>query len=988
MAVSALACAATRLCAQTSDTNAILPYTLDLKPVYQAGANGKHKTYSGRKMVDGLPFNADGEAVLYGKINGGPNGTYPKEMTGIKVGRPFDELHLLHSVQWREYFGCPVASIRLHYADGATHDFVIRYNFQVNDWARLLTEEQEIIADPDTKIIWRGEGIHQGDGRLFKSVLRNPFPNKSVETLDVISTGSRASYVLVAATVAKSDPRREVTAPLPLEPGRNFDGVLKVLVVDDKTGAPMAGADVYPSMAIDGDGLIADPILTGSNGVALVKYPVSRTAYLGVQVGKGDDYANRGGNWQSGDIPAETTFRLGPVPKITGVVHRPDGQPADGVEVRLIAAGYGRSGENPRTDQAGKFELALRSPLFEPNNNSTPCLLVRDPGHNLAVAQDLDEDATTLDLKLAPALTLVGRAECEGKPITNATAQLVFWTGHSGAWLDGLARTNTPGQFEIPALPPGRRYGVIVSAPGYGQKQNHNLEISAEPGRQELDTVELKPANLKLAGQVLDADDQPVADCSVNLNGDGQPSGNTRTDREGRFRFEQVCEGPAQISANNRNSYGNISAEGGDTNVVLRLGQTINNSPGSTPHKLKGTVTDADGKPVSGAQVAVFPNNGTRWIKTATDGAFSLTWSLQPWQMQSGGALLVVRDAVRNLGATEELPEETTNLDVKLKPALTVAGLVREVDGSPLAGAQVGVWLKAGNSYEQLNEQMAAADAGGRYEIKCLPPDAPYTVYATAKNHGRSQQQVQSDSETNLVELSPFVLKPTDRVLAGQVLNENDKPVAGVNVQLSGEDQPEGFMITDSQGRFHFQVCEGQIRLFAYSQNGGGNAQAAVEAGDTNIVLNLSPQPGMIPQTSHHASLKGSPLPDLASVNLASDASPAGRPVLLCLFDASQRPSRHVVRQLEEQAAALRQRGVAVLGVQAAVISDETFNEWKKTGSASFPFGRVTEKSEKSKWASAVPALPWLILADANHRVAAEGFALDELDAQIKNLAK
>jgi hypothetical protein len=46
----------------------------------------------------------------------------------------------------------------------------------------------------------------------------------------------------------------------------------------------------------------------------------------------------------------------------------------------------------------------------------------------------------------------------------------------------------------------------------------------------------------------------------------------------------------------------------------------------------------------------------------------------------------------------------------------------------------------------------------------------------------------------------------------------------------------------------------------------------------------------------------------------------------------------------------------------------------------------VTEKSEKSKWASAVPALPWLILTDANHRVVAEGFALDELDAQIKKL--
>jgi protocatechuate 3,4-dioxygenase beta subunit len=673
--------------------------------------------------------------------------------------------------------------------------------------------------------------------------------------------------------------------------------------------------------------------------------------------------------------------------KITGLVRQPDGQPAARLPVRMVGS-FGGEAPEAKTDANGKFELEWNQRQFG-QSGMTVCLLVRDAEHNLAVAQDLDEDTTNLDLKLAPGLTLVGRAEAGGKLLTNATAKLLFWTGRSGAWLEGLARTNMPGQFEIPALPPGRKYGIVVSASGYGQKQIYDVAASAEAGRMELDPVELRLANLKLAGQVLDADDKPVAGANVNLSGEGQPNANARTDRVGRFHFEHVCEGPAQISANNRNSYGNISAEGGDTNVVLRLGQTYNNNPGATAHKLKGTVTDADGKPDAGAQVAVFPANGMlRWIKTATNGAFNLTWSLQPWQLQNGGAMLVFRDLARNLAGTEELPEETTNLDVKLKPALTVAGVVRNVDGSALAGAQVGVWLKTGNSYEQLNEQMAAADAQGRYEIKCLPPDPQYIVFATAKGRGRSQQQVQSDSETNRVELSPFVLKPADRVIAGKVLRDDDKPASGVNVQLNGEDQPDGNMTTDSQGRFHFQVCEGQIRLFAYSQNGGGNAQATVEAGDTNVVLALSSQPGNMVQTPHRASLKGSPLPDLATVNLASDTAPAGKPVLLCLFDAGQRPSRHVVHQLDEQAAALRQQGVTVLGVQATVASDETFNEWKSASPVSFPVGRVTEKSDKTKWVASVSALPWLILTDADHRVIAEGFLLDELDAQIKKMAK
>jgi hypothetical protein len=687
--------------------------------------------------------------------------------------------------------------------------------------------------------------------------------------------------------------------------------------------------------------------------------------------------------------PGQIPGQIGSAPaiKISGVVHLPGGKPANGVLVQLVG-GHQPPGEDLQTDANGKFEVEWNPRQSGGPNDSTTCILVRDAEHNLAVAQDLDEDTTNLDLKLAPGLAFFGRAEAGGKPLTNATAQLVFWTGRSGMWLRGLARTNTPGQYEIPALPPGRKYGVIVSAPGYGQKQIHNLEISSEAGRQELDTVELKLANLKLSGQVLDADDKPVAHCNVGINGEDQPSANARTDRDGRFSFAHVCEGTIRLYASSQHAFGSISVEGGDTNVVLHLGENMNYAPDAKQHKLRGVVTDAGGKPAAGVQVAVFPNNGAHWVKTGTNGEYSLNWSLQSWQLQNGGAMLVLRDPARNLAGTEELPEETTNLNVKLKPALAFSGQVKNADGALLTTAQVGLWLKTGNSYDHLNGPATSpVDAEGRFEINCLPPDAQYLVYASAKGYGKGQHQLQPEYESNRVKLAAFILKHTDRVIAGQVLKDDDKPASGVNVQLSGEDQPDGNMTTDSQGRFHFQVCEGQVRLFANSQS-CGFAQATAEAGDTNVVMTLSSQPGNVRQSPNRTSLKDSPLPDLTSVNLAADTAPAGKPVLLCLFDASQRPSRHVIHQLAEQAAALRQRNVILMGVQAAVISDETFNEWKSASPVSFPVGRVTEKSGKSRWASAVPALPWLILADANHRVVAEGFAPDELDAQIKKLTQ
>jgi hypothetical protein len=316
-----------------------------------------------------------------------------------------------------------------------------------------------------------------------------------------------------------------------------------------------------------------------------------------------------------------------------------------------------------------------------------------------------------------------------------------------------------------------------------------------------------------------------------------------------------------------------------------------------------------------------------------------------------------------------------------------LTGRVNDGDGKPLAQAQVGMWLKAGNTYDQLDQEMVPTDSQGRYEIKCVPADGQYIVWASNSDHGRSQQSVTPDTETNRMELLPLVLKLADRIVAGQVVNGSDKPLSGVNVSLSGEGQPQGNTTTDSKGRFHFKVCEGQIQIFANSQE--GFAQARVDAGDTNIIMTISQNNNGLPQPAHHTSFKGSPLPDLATVNLEASAAPADKAVLLCLFDASQRPSRHVVSQLEQQAAGLRQQGITVLAVQAAITTDDIFNQWKSGSPVSCPIDRVTEQNAaQAKWASNASALPWLILTDAHHRVIAEGFAMDDLDAQVKKLSK
>lgn len=784
-------------------------------------------------------------------------------------------------------------------------------------------------------------------------------------------TNTPPDWVAVAASVTVDSGQTVRDLEIPAVRG----GLLEVMVVSAESHKPLDG--VMINTFREGDQSAAR---TATDGRARLRLTPGDYQILAQQPGVSMQQTQAS---VEGDKTNRVELELSGPRKLQGIVRRPDGQPAGGVLMRVVG-GYSPDVAATKTDTDGKFLIEWSPQQFGGMERSF-CLLARDPEQGLAAAQDVDEDTGPLELRLEPGLTIAGRAVFDGKPIPNATAALVFWTGNSGMHLPGLTTaTNAPGQFEIPALPVGRRYGLYVSAPGYGQRFVNEVP-SSEGKRVEVDPVELKPANLKLSGQVVDADDKPVAGANVYLHGEGQPNANARTDREGRFTFTQVCEGNARLAANANNLSGSVGAEGGDTNVVVRLGESYGGSTQALRRTVKGTVSDPDGQPVRSAELAVFPFNQQGRRKTDTNGAFNLTFTIEPWQMQSGGdPCLVVRDLARNLAATEDLPEEATNLTVQLRPALTLTGRVESVSGSPLSGAQVGMWLLAGNTYSQFNEQPVSADANGAFALKAVPPGRKYIIFASAKDHGRQQQPLQPEDEPATVAVDTFVLKFADQILAGQVVDEREKPVSGAHVSLSGDGQPEGSIMTDSQGRFRFKVCDGAIRLFVSGQDGYANASA--EPGDTNLVVVLSRSGMSSGEQRPRASLVGRPLPDLGSVNVAGDSLPAGKPRLVCLFDAEQRPSRRVLRQLSEQHDTLTKQGIAVVAVQATVMADDAFREWKEANAVSFPVGRFPGKSAATKWVTDLPSLPWLMLTDTGGKVIAEGFPFDELDAKLAPL--
>ncbi len=178
--------------------NAGDPLMLDLSRFQEplATLNGMTAMFTnitGRKQFDGLPFEIDGQAILFGRSYASREGSnYPVSLEGIRIGRKFDELHLIHYCAWLDTDGAAVARIRLNYADGSKYEYQIRYGEQVRDWFLQITEEKEQVADPNTKICWRSTGTNapMGSLRLFKTTFKNPHPQKIVDSMDVVSTRS------------------------------------------------------------------------------------------------------------------------------------------------------------------------------------------------------------------------------------------------------------------------------------------------------------------------------------------------------------------------------------------------------------------------------------------------------------------------------------------------------------------------------------------------------------------------------------------------------------------------------------------------------------------------------------------------------------------------------------------------------------------------------------------------------------------------------
>jgi ankyrin repeat protein len=279
-----------------------------------------------------------------------------------------------------------------------------------------------------------------------------------------------------------------------------------------------------------------------------------------------------------------------------------------------------------------------------------------------------------------------------------------------------------------------------------------------------------------------------------------------------------------------------------------------------------GTVRDLSGVPVPGVQITFYPGGfyaNDEFSESVTDAkghyminAPKARAGIFEGRINSFGSI-VARDTKRNLAAAEIFNDGRTNVDLVLKPALTVAGTVTDTEGHPIGGAAVAFRIQTEASSVPLDNQPIKTDGQGKFMVTTIPQGCGADISGIqAKGYGSCWLSVRAqDMQTNRYSFPTIMLKKADCMLAGRVIGPDEKPFPGATVRFRGKGQPmetNYFMTTktDTRGNFIFnEVCDGDVWITAQGMSDEAfghvfmssavGSESIFHVGEKNIVIKV-----------------------------------------------------------------------------------------------------------------------------------------------------
>ncbi len=338
-------------------------------------------------------------------------------------------------------------------------------------------------------------------------------------------------------------------------------------------------------------------------------------------------------------------------------------------------------------------------------------------------------------------------------------AVLVYWFG----FRDG----ETPKPKDAPVAqkvaPPVAKEKEAPKTASQGRSTNRNVEVNYQDD----------PAgSLRLEGQVITAEDDPVGGATVAL--DSRPPRFTKTAEDGSFFFDKLVARNYDVVAQGaEGAAGPITARLSETNdpviLVLRAGGSVAvrvNKPGG--EQLANAIVELRGIAV---QSATTDDSGVASFTQVPVSRYEVV-AKAPGFAPQRSAVVVSRS-----GASAEV-------SLTLKAGAKVSGVVLGPDGKPVAGAQV---LYRGASdwsvRADARHDRVLSEADGSFSISALPRGS-FRFVANAENYAQGSSEVialDGESETRGVEIR---MEPS-AVLRGRVLSASGTPVAAARVRVA-----------------------------------------------------------------------------------------------------------------------------------------------------------------------------------------------------------
>ncbi len=374
-----------------------------------------------------------------------------------------------------------------------------------------------------------------------------------------------------------------------------------------------------------------------------------------------------------------------------------------------------------QTDPYGDFTLKLTGE----HPGSFKIKITREGfvDHQAEIIVEEEDLEPFIDVMLEGALSVVGevREFLEDNPVAGTTVLL------ETMYRRDAATTDEAGRFEFKKLIPGP-IQLTAEANGYGKSK-----VRVTVGETEdLVRIVLKPERiLKLT--VLNDKEQPVAGVAVELAIESaQDYRNATTDADGRVTFKQLPFETDTVLL--RLTHADYVATGRyDRSVLfpedqLEVQDTRRLMPAAV---VKGKITaavagGASGQVLNGARIDIgeAPDYSSPYTFANVSGEFQIG-SLRP-----GRTVLTVSVAgyAPELRTVTTVAGEPTIVNVALGAGRTITGLVRDSEGSPIAGAEVEA-MKWRNC--RTLRVSAATDEQGRFMIFDAPKDEfKVSIYA------------------------------------------------------------------------------------------------------------------------------------------------------------------------------------------------------------------------------------------------------------------